>query len=289
MTRIDAPYTYFTEGLMTYLRYAAIMLGIGAAVAPAPAAAQAHGTAATAAPAAGSLAVAAAAAASRAFEVSLAVAAKAADRSGTIVSLRWQALSGARGYRVLRGHTLSERFVEVTPRFMDAAATAVDVAGLIPATNFLFRVVAVDAGGHGLDTTGTVTVHTPADASGGLALIMCRAVSPSTLQLFWAAVPQATGYVVDLTQMPTGNTPSPVALGTMTTTDTTYTQTGIPAGDVRIHVGYVYKIRDWPTPGDSVIAYPTLSAHSSSTSSTVGNAATATFPVTGAHPANCRP
>lgn len=164
------------------------------------------------------------------------------------VRLRWGAEPGAERYEVLRAPTLRGPYVNLTPAGVHAAGFA---ARALPGVPLVFRVVAVRGGER--DTTSVAYVTVPKPARGGVTALRIRACdggAPSSLRLTWAGDPDADLYVVQLFN---DAPPAPRTLLSVRTADTTFEQTGLPAGRTIARITAIYALPDFPAPGDTAV------------------------------------
>ena len=126
------------------------------------------------------------------------------------VDVSWTASSGTSGYDLQRS-TDGVTFTDLAP--LSGGVTSYADTAVAAGARYWYRVVAVNAGGPSLPSTPAATT-TPASSPLGL---LARAVSDTEIDLAWNALPQATGYAVQVT---TGGAPiaefGPAPAGTAT-------------------------------------------------------------------------
>lgn len=164
------------------------------------------------------------------------------------VRLRWSGEPGAERYEVLRAATLRGPWVNITPAGIRGDGVA---ARALPGIPLVFRVVAVRGGERDTTSVAYVTVRKPARGTAGAPrMLECAARAPSSLALTWAGDLDADLYLVQLFN---DAPPAPRTLLSVRTADTTFVQTGLPAGRTIARVTAVYALPDFPAPGDTAV------------------------------------
>ena len=110
--------------------------------------------------------------------------------SSTAIDLAWQASTGATGYRVERSANGGASW---TIAGITSGATTLSDTGLTPATTYIYRVIASNAGGDSAPSataTASTQVAPPATPTG----LTATAVSSTQINTVWQASAGATGY-----------------------------------------------------------------------------------------------
>jgi fibronectin type 3 domain-containing protein len=137
--------------------------------------------------------------------------------SSSSITISWTAVTGATGYIIYGGTSLTS-----LAQLATATATTYSNTGLTAATTYYYAVAATNAGGTSAQSAG-VSATTQSAAPSAPTGVTATAVSSSSITVSWAAVSGATGYVVY------GGTSSTSLAQLATATATTYSNTGLTA------------------------------------------------------------
>ena len=173
--------------------------------------------------------------------------------STTQVNLSWtDNSSNETGFRIER--SIGTTFVEITS--VGVGVTSFADTGLLPGTNYLYRVRATNALGdsaYSNQTNATTLVPPPAQPTG----LAATSISSSQINLTWTDVATETGFKVE---RKTGAGGTFAQIGTVGPSVTTFSNTGLASGTT-----FFYRIKATNSGGDS--------AYSAETSATTLNSA----------------
>lgn len=197
----------------------------------------------------------------------------ATSAAGRRVTLVWPVEAGAERYHVLRGARLFGPWVDLTPR--GVRATSFETQGA-PGIAMVFRVVASRAHERP-DTTSAAYVTPERRVAVGPHVLACTAHAPSSLRAAWSRDPEADLYAVELYN---DAPPAPNRIAAVRTRDTTFAQSGLPAGRTLLRVRALYTLADFPATGDTSVFTSEAPA---------GESADVTFPITRSRACACGP
>jgi hypothetical protein len=163
--------------------------------------------------------------------------------------LQWGTLTSATNYVVLRTGQLGGPYLAIPVR--DATNYR---ATVLPGKPYYFRVIALNSSGSPVDTTSAVSITFPMPdmtlGTGATRSVptQCTTVVPSGYSLSWQKPYAINDVTIQLSSLTNGRW---LPLSSTVQTGTSYSQTGLPAGNYRIGVHGNYTMRDYPVPGQT--------------------------------------